>query len=178
MHIVELAACMAPARDLHQRRFAVGRGWPIEPVESRVAVGMQEPATGAEQRLCMDALAIGRVKVDRSWRNRRTPRPLITHCDPEPPGPGLAGAGGEHRDGGVVGVQHAAGADMAADCLGQGGEQELGLADPVGEGCAVKFNAFARIDDRLAVQRGVVGEFGDQDVGDQAGAGPAAFDRQ
>ena len=60
----------------------------------------------AEQRLRMDALAIGQVLVDRRWRHHGTPGPLVTHDDPEPPGLGLAQAGGEHRDGGVVGMQH------------------------------------------------------------------------
>jgi hypothetical protein len=85
---------------------------------------------------------------------------------------------GEHRDGGVVGVQHAAGADMTSNRCGERRQQELGLPHPIREGRAVELDAFARIDDGLAVQRGVVGELRDQDVGDQAGAGQSTFDRQ
>jgi hypothetical protein len=55
MHIVELAACMAPTRDLDQRRLAVGRGRAIEPIESGVAVGMQESQAGAEQPAVLNA---------------------------------------------------------------------------------------------------------------------------
>jgi hypothetical protein len=33
VHVVELAACMAPACNLDQRRLTVGRGWPVEPFE-------------------------------------------------------------------------------------------------------------------------------------------------
>ena len=58
---------------------------------------------------------------------------LVAHHDPQPPGLGLAQAGGEHRDGGVVGMQRDAGADVAADRLGERREQEDRLADPVGK---------------------------------------------
>ncbi len=51
----------------------------------------------------------------------------------------------------VVGVQHGAGADVPADRLGQRREQELRLANPIGECGAVAFNAFAGVDDGLAV---------------------------
>ena len=67
---------------------------------------------------------------------------------------------------------------MPADRLGQRREQELRLADPVGERGAVEFNAFAGVDDGLAVQRGVVAVLGDHHVRDQARPRPAAFDRQ
>jgi hypothetical protein len=55
MHVVELAARMAPTSDFDQRRLAVGCGRPIEPVEACVAVGMQESQAGAEQPAVLNA---------------------------------------------------------------------------------------------------------------------------
>ena len=78
----------------------------------------------------------------------------------------------------VVGVQHGAGADVPADRLGQRREQELRLADPISACGAVECDAFARVDDGLAVQRGVIAVLGDHHVRDQARPRPAAFDRQ
>jgi hypothetical protein len=78
----------------------------------------------------------------------------------------------------VVGVQYGAGADVLADRLGQRREQELRLANPIGKRRAVEFDAFAGVDDGLAVQWGVVAVLGDHHVRDQARPRPAAFDRQ
>ena len=75
-------------------------------------------------------------------------------------------------------MQRGAGADMPADRLGQGREQELRLADPIGECGAVEFDAFAGVDDGLAVKWGVVAEFRHHHVCDQARPRPAALDRQ
>src|SRR5208283_4259652 len=47
----------------------------------------------------------------------------------------------------------------------------VGVADPVGEGGAVEFDAFAGIDDGLAVQRGMVAVLRDQHMRDQARPG-------
>ena len=109
---------------------------------------------------------------------RRTPGPLVAHDDPEPSGFGLPQAGREHRDGGVVGMQRGAGANMPADRCSQRSEQELRLSDPIGQRGAVEFDAFAGIDDGLAVQRRVVTILRDQHMRDQAWTRPPAFDRQ
>ncbi len=125
-----------------------------------------------------DAAAVGRVAVERGRRHVRAPGPLVAHHDPEPSGPGLAQARGQHRHGGVVGVQRGAGPDVAADRLGQGREQERGLPDPVGQRRAVEVHAFAAIDDGLAVERQVVAVLGHQHMGDQPRPWPTALDRQ
>ena len=75
-------------------------------------------------------------------------------------------------------MQHLALADVAADCLGERGEQELGVTDPVGQRGAVERDALAGVDDGLAVQRLVIGELGDQHLREQARPGEATLDRQ
>ena len=89
-----------------------------------VAIGMKEAAAAAEQRLGVDALAVRRVAVIRGRWNIRSERAFVTHDHPQPTGPGLPCTGRQHRDGGVVGMQHLPGADVAANGFGQGGQQE------------------------------------------------------
>ena len=139
---------------------------------------MQKAPAGAKQCLRMDALAIRRVVIERRRWHRRAPGPLVAHDDPEPSGFGLSQAGREHRDGGVVGMQRGAGANMPADRLSQRSEQELRLSDPIGQRGAVELDAFAGIDDGLAVQRRVVTILRDQHMRDQAWTRPPALDRQ
>ena len=79
------------------------------------------------------------------------------------------------RDGGVVGMQHLSGADVAADGLGQGIQQEYRSANPVGQGRAVEFDAFAGIDAGLAVQRCMVAELRHQNLREQARARPRSI---
>ena len=67
---------------------------------------------------------------------------------------------------------------MLADRLGEGGEQEFRLANPIGQRRAVEFDAFAGVDDGLAMQWHVVAVFGDHNMGDQAWPRPPALDRQ
>ena len=82
MHVVELAANVAPASHLDQRRRPRRSCRPVEAIEPCVAVGMQEATAGAEQRFGVDALAVGRVAIERGGWHIRTPRALVTHHDP------------------------------------------------------------------------------------------------
>jgi hypothetical protein len=79
VHVVELAACVAPACNLDQRRLAVGRGWPVEPFEPGIPVGMQKAPAGAKQCLRMAALSSDRMPPmappsPRTARRARRPR--------------------------------------------------------------------------------------------------------
>ena len=112
----------------------------------------------------------GRLEMSNNAAERAMKPPV------QPSGFGLPQAGREHRDGGVVGS--GAGANMPADRFSQGSEQELRLADPIGQRGTVERDAFAGIDDGLAVQRRVVTILRHQHVSDQARTRPSAFDRQ
>ena len=85
---------------------------------------MKEAAAAAEQRLGVDTLAVRRVAIVGGRRNIRSERAFITHDHPQPTGPGFSRAGRQHREGGVVGMQHLPGADVAANGFGQGGQPE------------------------------------------------------
>jgi len=80
--VVELAAGVRPARDLgepHRASVRIGRKQGVEP---GIAVGMQEAAAVAEQRLGMLAFAIGRVAVEGRRRRGSRERPLVAHRRP------------------------------------------------------------------------------------------------
>jgi hypothetical protein len=71
-----------------------------------------------------------------------------------------------------------AGADMAGDRRRQRFEQERRLADPVGQRRPFELDPGPDIDGALPVERGMVAILGHQDMGEEAGARPAALDRQ
>ena len=85
-------------------------------VEAGVAVGVQEAATSAEQRLCMFGAPIGRVAVERSRRRCST---KCAHRGPQPPDPGAALSRGENLHSRIVGVQHRPGAVVLGACAPQ-----------------------------------------------------------
>ena len=141
-----------PPRPAAPRRS--GRRWPVEPVEPGIAIGMQKAAAGAEQRLGM-ARPCDPASSDRtppaappSPRAARRARPPTAARSWSCPGRARAPAPWCRRR-----AARCAGADMPADRLGQGREQEHRLPDPVGQRRAVEFDAFAGIDHGLAVQR-------------------------
>ena len=84
----------------------------------------------------------------------------------------------EHRHRGVVSMKHLACTDVAADRFGERGQQEHHLAHPVGHQRAIELDALASIDLALPVQRLVVAEFRDGDVGEQTGPRQPALDGQ
>jgi len=90
---------------------------------------------------------------------------------------GLPDLGIEHPHRGVVDVKPVAAEDLGADALGERLERGGGLAAPVDERRAWDVHAVAGVDLALAVQRKVVVELRDEDVGEQARAGQPARDR-
>jgi hypothetical protein len=74
---------------------------------------------------------------------------------------------GQHRQGGVIGMDALSGEDMAADRLDQRHQRRRRSADPVGEGRRVKIDAFPPIDAALAVEWQMQAVFGEQNVGEE-----------
>lgn len=66
---------------------------------------------------------------------------------------------------------------MAANGIDQRAQQRAGGTDPTGQQSPIKVDAFAGVNDGLAVQRQMIGELGHQDVRQRAGAGDTALDR-
>ena len=87
-------------------------------------------------------------------------------------------AGGEHRHGRIVGVKHAACHGVPPDSFRQRLYQPCRFANPIGQCCAVEFDAVAGINLRLPVKRQMIAKLRDQHVSQKARARLAARDRQ
>lgn len=72
----------------------------------------------------------------------------------------------------------AAGHDVCGDQLDQRAEQPRDVAQPFGELAAIDIKAAAGVDLGLPVERDMIAEFGDGDVGEEACVHHAARDRQ
>ena len=66
--------------------------------------------------------------------------------------------------------------DIAAQCLDQGRQQVMRLADPIAQGGRAQNNAGSLANSALPVEWQVVAIFPDQDVSQQCGTGEAAGD--
>jgi hypothetical protein len=66
---------------------------------------------------------------------------------------------------------------MAPNGVDQRAQQSAGGTDPARQQRAIKVDAFAGVNNGLAVQRQMIGELGYQDMRQQAGAGDTALDR-
>lgn len=78
----------------------------------------------------------------------------------------------------VVGPQHRLRHDVLADPLGQGKQPPGNVPYPLGDNSASDVDALAPQDTGLPIERQTVAVFRDGDVGQQARARPAFFDRQ
>lgn len=177
MDIEELATDMSPAGDLGDRRALTGAVG-IKLVEARISVGVEISRKALEMALRAHALPIRGVAIANGGRCITGMGAVVANIDPKPARRGLAEPGGEHRHGGIVGVERGPGHGMLADRLGQGRQQRGRRSDPIGQGGTVEIDAFAGIDIGLAVQRQVVGVLGHQYVDEQSRTRPPALDRQ
>ena len=66
---------------------------------------------------------------------------------------------------------------MGEDALMDRSQMERGPSDPIGESRAVEAKALALINLRLAIERRVIGVFGDEHVGDRRLGRQAALDQ-
>jgi hypothetical protein len=105
-------------------------------------------------------------------------RALVAQIDPQAPGLGLAGTRREHRDRSVVAMDHASGHDVGCDQLDKGRQQPGDVAEPFSELAAVDVEAGARADLGEPVERDMIAEFGDHDVGQETGIDHAARNRE
>ena len=125
--------------------------------------------------LGMLAAAIGRVEEHRRRRIGAAKRPVVAHIGPQPAGAGLAL--GQHRHGGVVGMDALGCEDMRPDRLDQRHQGRRRSADPIGQRRDVELDAFAGIDRALAVERQMQAVLGEQDMRQQPRPGAPARDR-
>src|SRR5262245_6614057 len=168
---VEVAPRMCPASgqdDIAAR---------LQSLEAGIAVDVQHAGEVLQMRRRAFTLAIRRKHVDGSRRCCSTPRPLVTHIDPEPTCLGATATGIEHRDWRIVGKQRIRRKDIRAQPFVQRVEPPTRAANPSGQRRAIELNPVARKDLRLPVQRRVLAIFADQDLREQGRGCEAACDR-
>ena len=97
--VVELAPCVGPAGCFGDPASVVER------MKSRIRVGLEGSVKALEMSLRMFSAAVGREGEPYRRRNRIGARTAIAYIGPEPAGLGSSVAGGEHRNGRVVGMK-------------------------------------------------------------------------
>ena len=168
---VEAAADMGPAEgELHLA--ALGEG-----AIAAIAVDLQDALEAGEMSDRPLGLAVGRVDIGDAGRVGAAPRAIIAGIGPELAGLGASAAGIEHRRRGLVGEQFGRALQRREQALMHRPQQEGGTADPIGQGRAVELDALPGVNLRLAVQRKVIGIFGDQHLRDRRLGRQSALDQ-
>ena len=129
-----------------------------------VAVDLENALEAGKMRDRLGSLAVGRVDIGDRRRVRSAPGPVVSRIGPELAGLGPTATRIEHRRRRLVGEQLRRGLEMRENPLMDGPQMERGPSDPVGERRAVEANALTRVDLRLAIERQVIGVFGNQHV--------------
>lgn len=122
-------------------------------------------------------LSIRRVEIGDAGQIHPAPGSIVVGVGPELAGLGSTAPGIQHWRRGLFGEQLRGALQRIEQSLMHGAQQEGGLSHPIREGRAIRGHALARIDLRLAVERQMVGVFGDQYLGDRCLSRHAAFDQ-
>jgi hypothetical protein len=129
-----------------------------------VAVDLEDAGEAGKMRDRLRRLSIGRIDIGDRRRVGSAPRPVVPRIGPELAGLGAASAWVEHRGRRLVGEQLRRRPEVGENALANRTQVEGGAADPVGERRAVEAQALALVNLRLAIQRQMIGAFGDQHV--------------
>ena len=103
----------------------------IQILEPGIAISMHPAAVFGEMVLRVFAFAVGGEAIPAGGRDGAAPGALVATVSPKPGGLGLACAGGEHRDRGVVGKDRLPRQHMPPDGIGQRFQQGGRFAHPV-----------------------------------------------
>ena len=155
----------------------------VELLEAGIPIRLQDAFEADEMALRMLALAVGRVPVRGAGRAAAGPRPIVPDIGPDPAFPDAALLAAlalrriEHPDRRIVAMQVVGVHDMAFDQSAQRPQRGDGLAAPVDQGRARNVGAVTGEDLALPVQRQMIIELRDQDMGKQVRPGHAAAGR-
>ena len=142
-----------------------------------VAVDLEDALEAGEMRDRLRRRAVGRIDIGDRRRVGSAPGAIVPRIGPELAGLGPPAPGIEHRRRRLVGEQLRRRLQMRQDALVDRPQMECGASDPVGERRAVEADALALVNLRLAIERQMIGVFGDQHVGDGRLGRQAALDQ-
>src|SRR5919106_972771 len=167
-HLLDKAAAqMAPAMDERPRALRpLDTGQAVVAV---IAVALQECSAEALEELFGVAAAASRPIAEQDERGTGAAIPPVIGGDrPEEALLRIAPPGIKHRRSGLVHEQATGLREMLAHMVGNRLEMEAGTASPIAEGGPVEPDALPGVDLRLAVERKMITELGDDDLGDEA----------
>ena len=130
-----------------------------------VAVGLQDAREVLEQGDGVVGAAARRVGVDHGWRIGPATSSIVPGDGPEEARLGAAAARIQHWCAGLIDEQPAGGQQLLAHQGPDRLQLSSGVADPVGQGGAIDLDPLAIQALGLAIERGVIGVLGDQDLG-------------
>ena len=142
-----------------------------------IAIDLQDALEASQMRDRPLGLAIGRIDVGHAWRIGATPGAIVAGVGPELASLGAAAPRIEHRRRGLVGEQLGRTLEPHEEPLMHRPQQPGGAADPVGQGRAIEIDALPGIDLGLAIERQVIGIFGDQNLGHRRLGRQSALDQ-
>lgn len=146
MDVKEFTPCVRPAGRFDQwLMLAI-----VQAIEPAIGIGLQDAAKMLEMGSGPLTLAIGGVTEQHGRWIGAAGGSIIAHVRPQPPGPGLAGAGSQNGDRGVIGMELVSGHHVVFQCAKQRREQRAGRPTPVGERGTIQFQPVAGIDLALA----------------------------
>ena len=125
----------------------------------------------------MFAPAVFRILEPYRWMRAVAPTAVIAHICPDPAKVGFAFDRAQRTCGRVIAVNLVCLQHIAANRLGQGGQQRGPAAHPATHGGACDEDVFARVNLALPIQGAVVGVFAHHHMGNQAGTSHAAIHR-
>jgi len=132
------------------------------------ALNLQElSAEALKEAFGMCAAAPGRIMEQHDGRALAAMAAVIASDRPEEAFLDLPASGIEHRRGGLVHEQAIRLGQMPAHVVGDGLEMEAGPASPVAQCRPIQLDALAGVDFGLPVERQMIAELGDDDLGDQ-----------
>ena len=142
-----------------------------------IAVDLENALEAGEVRDRLLGLAVRRVDIGDRRRVRSAPGPVVSRVGPKLAGLGPPAPRIEHRRRRLVGEQLRRRPQMRENALVHGPQVERGASDPVGERRAIETNALPLVNLGLAIERQVVGVFGDDHVRDRRLGRQAALDQ-
>jgi hypothetical protein len=115
--VVEFTSAMSPAGYLINGAVAIEMMKSLEMMKSCVGIGLQRTAKAVQMLSRMLALTIFGISKPHRRRGRIAGRPVVPHIGPQSGRFGLAVAGSEHWNRGVIGVNLRSCQHMASDLI-------------------------------------------------------------
>ena len=142
-----------------------------------VAINLQDAGKASKMRDRLFRFSVLGINIDRDRWIDAPKRPVVARIGPKLASLCPAAARIEHRRPRLIGEDFRGRSDVFQEALVHGPQMPGGAANPVGERRTVERDPLPGVDLRLAVERQMIGVFGDQHMGDCRLGWQAALDQ-